>query len=370
MPLDLSAYRAKKQRGVLWRRTYGPIAIYEDHTATGERCPYCKVNFCFDCPDPLLHLAEHASLVFPAYHESTVGLSKPSDAVEGLLDLTSAGYFFSTFAISPSRPDTLKVKIEEVHPNSPGDHLSKEDRVPNTLIAQFIVRIGSLGFKTRQFKLHIDPDLPAMPYNNTAIPPSDEVTGQVSLPLARVKKILQADDEIAPVSQNAAFVITLATEMFIRYFSEQAHNQARTDTRPRRSIQYKDLANAVARLDNLEFLSDLVPRTTTWREYQLKKARETGEVVSRRERGLLAGQTTLDGTRPHPASMSDQVHSQDVMLDDDDTVADEEHTNGPVMTQPPNNGVQTNGNGTLRFVPYAPNGRSARDATEDSDMAS
>lgn len=29
--------------------------------------------------------------------------------------------------------------------------------------------------------------------------------------MARVKKILQADDEIAPVSQNAAFVITLAT---------------------------------------------------------------------------------------------------------------------------------------------------------------
>jgi len=80
-----------------------------------------------------------------------------------------------------------------------------------------------------------------MPYNNTAIPPSDEVTGQVSLPcmilqllgpdikltlesvVARVKKILQADDEIAPVSQNAAFVITLATVYrSTRFFKDTA----------------------------------------------------------------------------------------------------------------------------------------------------
>lgn len=125
----------------------------------------------------------------------------------------------------------------------------------------------------------------------------------------------------------------------------------------------------MARLDNLEFLSDIVPRTTTWREYQLKKARETGEVVSKRERGLLAGQTTLDGTRPHLTSIPDHVNSQDTMVDDDETVVDEEHNDGHVMTQPPNGGVQTNGNGPLRFVPYAPNGRSARNATEDSDMA-
>ena len=125
----------------------------------------------------------------------------------------------------------------------------------------------------------------------------------------------------------------------------------------------------MARLDNLEFLSDIVPRTTTWREYQLKKARETGEVVTRRERGLLAGQTILDGSRPHLTSTQDQVNSQDTLVDDDQTVADEELTSGPVMLQYPNGGVQTNGNGTLRFVPYAPNGRNARNATEDSDVA-
>ena len=122
----------------------------------------------------------------------------------------------------------------------------------------------------------------------------------------------------------------------------------------------------MARLDNLEFLSDIVPRTTTWREYQLKKARETGEVVSRRERGLTVGQTTLDGTRPHPTSITDQVNPQDTAVDDEETVAEEEQTNG-LATANPTNG--TNGNATLRFMPYAPNGRAVQDETEDSDVA-
>lgn len=57
------------------------------------------------------------------------------------------------------------------------------------------------------------------------------------------------------------------------------------------------------------------------------------------------------------------------MVDDDETVAEEEHTNGPATAQPTNGGVQTNGNATLRFVPYAPNGRGVQDETEDFDMA-
>lgn len=92
-------------------------------------------------------------------------------------------------------------------------------------------------------------------------------------------------------------------------------------------------------------------------------------MVSRRERGLLAGQITLEGTQPYPTSMLDPVNSQDTTVDDDETVAEEEHTNGTAIAQPITGGVQTNGSAALRFVPYAPNGRVVRDETEDSDMA-
>ncbi|KAF2103316.1 histone-fold-containing protein, partial [Rhizodiscina lignyota] len=111
-----------------------------------------------------------------------------------------------------------------------------------------------------------------MPYNNTPIQPPTEFTGSVSLPLARVKKIIATDPDTTSCSNNAAFVITVATEMFVQYLVEQTHNVVKSERKPRRNIQYKDVANAVARIDNLEFLSDVVPRTQSYRDFKEKQA--------------------------------------------------------------------------------------------------
>ncbi|KAF2405093.1 hypothetical protein EJ06DRAFT_552535 [Trichodelitschia bisporula] len=113
-----------------------------------------------------------------------------------------------------------------------------------------------------------------MPYNNTPIQPPKEVTGTVSLPLARVKKIINQDDDISGCSNNAAFVITIATEMFVQYLVERTHDVIKAEKRPRRNVQYNDVATAVARRDNLEFLSDVVPRTTTFGQVQARRARK------------------------------------------------------------------------------------------------
>lgn len=112
-----------------------------------------------------------------------------------------------------------------------------------------------------------------MPYNTTAIPPRKEVTGQTQLPLSRVKKVIAQDQDINTCSNNAAFVITLATEMFIQYLSSESLNMARADRKPRRNIQYKDLAGAVAHADNLEFLEDVIPKTTPYRQIKAQAAR-------------------------------------------------------------------------------------------------
>ncbi|KAF2838654.1 histone-fold-containing protein [Patellaria atrata CBS 101060] len=159
-----------------------------------------------------------------------------------------------------------------------------------------------------------------MPYNNTPIAPPSEFTGSVSLPLARVKKIIHADDDIASCSNNAAFVITVATEMFVQYLVEQTHNVVKAERKPRRNIQYKDVANAVARIDNLEFLSDVVPRTTTY-----KKAKEA---ISKAVASATNGQSTL-ATRPQSSSgprLQDQLltavnghpHAHPAKREDDD----------------------------------------------------
>lgn len=83
-----------------------------------------------------------------------------------------------------------------------------------------------------------------MPYNNTPITPSKEITGTVALPLARVKKIIGADDDIASCSNNAAFVITVATEMFLQHLVEQSYNIVKSERKPRRNVQYRDVGKS------------------------------------------------------------------------------------------------------------------------------
>jgi len=68
-----------------------------------------------------------------------------------------------------------------------------------------------------------------MPYNTTPIPPRREPVGQAQLPLSRVKKIIALDSDVSMCSNNAAFVITLATEMFIQYLAEQGYNVVKSE---------------------------------------------------------------------------------------------------------------------------------------------
>lgn len=136
-----------------------------------------------------------------------------------------------------------------------------------------------------------------MPYNNTPIAPSKDVRGEVSLPLSRVQKIINADPERTHVSKNAAFAIAMATEMFIQHLATTTHNVVKAERKPRRNIQYRDVATAVSKTDNLEFLVDVVPKTVTYGEYkksrvaiekQKNKAKASAaeaEVDAERERG-------------------------------------------------------------------------------------
>ncbi|KIW21188.1 hypothetical protein PV08_01768 [Exophiala spinifera] len=113
-----------------------------------------------------------------------------------------------------------------------------------------------------------------MPYNNAPIEPPEEITGTSVLPLARVKKIIAMDDDIAQCSTTAAFAISVATENFIRYLAEQSYNVVKSERKPRKTLAYKDIATAISRIDNLEFLSDTVPKTKTYRQFREEKAQE------------------------------------------------------------------------------------------------
>lgn len=54
------------------------------------------------------------------------------------------------------------------------------------------------------------------------------------------------------------------------------------------------VANAVARLDNLEFLSDVVPRTTTYKKWSEEKTKRDAATKAAAQSKLPNGQTTID----------------------------------------------------------------------------
>ncbi|KAI1100665.1 histone-fold-containing protein [Jackrogersella minutella] len=149
-----------------------------------------------------------------------------------------------------------------------------------------------------------------MPYNTTAIPPRKEVTGQTQLPLSRVKKIVAQDQDVGICSNNAAFVITLATEMFIQYLAGEGYNMARTERKPRRNIQYKDLASAVSAKENLEFLEDIIPKTTPYKRIKAEAAATRAQLTSSTPAAAdRPGETQRDaangsGSKKHRASTS------------------------------------------------------------------
>ncbi|GIK00029.1 hypothetical protein Aspvir_004042 [Aspergillus viridinutans] len=121
----------------------------------------------------------------------------------------------------------------------------------------------------------------------------DEITGQSALPITRIKKIIHLDEDIVQCSGNATFVVAKATELFIQYLAQQGHNVVKSERKPRKVIQYKDLATAVSRIDNLEFLADVIPKTTTYKQFKEKKAKEASK-----EAAFEKGQRTLNGTIP------------------------------------------------------------------------
>ncbi|KAL9061334.1 MAG: hypothetical protein Q9162_000208 [Coniocarpon cinnabarinum] len=138
-----------------------------------------------------------------------------------------------------------------------------------------------------------------MPYNNTPIAPPNEYTGQVNLPHARTKKIIRADPDITNCANNASFAITVATEYFIRHLAKQAHNIVQAERRPpRRNVQYRDIAAAVHKHDNLEFLLDVVPRTITyksWKDKQERLERKERQSAKAKAKAQVNGTTNAQG---------------------------------------------------------------------------
>ncbi|XP_074834480.1 DNA polymerase epsilon subunit 4 [Carettochelys insculpta] len=72
------------------------------------------------------------------------------------------------------------------------------------------------------------------------------------LPLARVKALVKADPDVSLASQEAVFVLARATELFVETIAKDAYVYAQQGKR--KTLQRKDLDNAIEALDEFAFL--------------------------------------------------------------------------------------------------------------------
>ncbi|KAB2096323.1 Nuclear transcription factor Y subunit C-2 -like protein [Gossypium arboreum] len=79
-----------------------------------------------------------------------------------------------------------------------------------------------------------------------------------SLPLARIKKIMKADEDVRMISAEAPVIFAKACEMFVLELT--LRSWIHTEENKRRTLQKNDIAAAISRTDVFDFLVDIIPR--------------------------------------------------------------------------------------------------------------
>ncbi|WWC64801.1 uncharacterized protein I303_107415 [Kwoniella dejecticola CBS 10117] len=87
---------------------------------------------------------------------------------------------------------------------------------------------------------------------------AEKQLGTTIFPVSRIKKIIKADKELDNMSSEAVFMISVATEYFIKHFMEEGYTKARLEKR--KIVNYKDMAAVVARSEEFDFLKDVIPQ--------------------------------------------------------------------------------------------------------------
>jgi len=78
------------------------------------------------------------------------------------------------------------------------------------------------------------------------------------LPLARIKKVMKSDPEVKMIAADAPILFCKACEIFIAEITARAFIVA--DSNKRRTLCRADIAKALSKSDQFDFLIDIVPR--------------------------------------------------------------------------------------------------------------
>ncbi|XP_061677017.1 chromatin accessibility complex protein 1 [Syngnathoides biaculeatus] len=87
----------------------------------------------------------------------------------------------------------------------------------------------------------------------------------LSLPISRVRLIMKSSPDVSNINQEALFLTTKATEMFVQHLALSSFNNSQG--KESNSLSYSDLADAAEEVETFQFLTDILPKKILARDY-------------------------------------------------------------------------------------------------------
>ncbi|AWP21652.1 putative chromatin accessibility complex protein 1 [Scophthalmus maximus] len=87
----------------------------------------------------------------------------------------------------------------------------------------------------------------------------------ISLPISRVRLIMKSSPDVSSINQDALFLTTKATELFVQHLAHSSFNNG--PGKETNSLSYSDLANTAEETETFHFLTDILPKKILARDY-------------------------------------------------------------------------------------------------------
>ncbi|KAF9267581.1 histone-fold-containing protein [Marasmius fiardii PR-910] len=138
--------------------------------------------------------------------------------------------------------------------------------------------------------------------------------GKSLFPFSRVQKIIKADKDIPIMAKDATFLISLATEEFVKRLCQEAQRVAEREKRT--TVQAKDLATIVRKADEFLFLEEILSYHPPEQPKRKPKAMTEKDTNSAETGESILGHFTAPKTSTEPA----ERESPDVIMNEDGTM--------------------------------------------------
>ncbi|KAG6372857.1 hypothetical protein JVT61DRAFT_7291 [Boletus reticuloceps] len=177
------------------------------------------------------------------------------------------------------------------------EHTDTQEQV---IQAESMIQPDADGEATPQVDKEVDQTRDKRDGKKEIAAPRDREPGKSILPFSRVQRIIKADkvrpasrfdtfyhckshqrdagiQELPMVAKDATLLISLATEEFIKRLSQACQRLAEGDKRA--TVQQKDVANIVRRVDEFLFLEEMIGSQESTGKRKPQKARVDGDAT-------------------------------------------------------------------------------------------